>query len=165
MIAGTRRASRFVFRAGRGVPQSSNLCGSGRSPSRSRPSFSRPDLNSLYPIYAPWYPNIRTIVVARRFVALPTLLGLKTNAVQGFVLLVARMPTMGLRQPASKRYPPLRPEEPNGARPMPVTRLTVTLGPFFFRDELLQPCDFLPQIVHSSVVWQRHIRVRVRDGG
>ena len=69
--------------------------------------------------------------------ALPTLpLGLTTNAVQGFVLLVARLPTMGLRQPASKRYPPLGFEEATDARPLSVTTLTVAFGRFF-RDELL----------------------------
>ena len=64
----------------------------------------------------------------------------------------------GLWQPASKRYLPLRSAESSEARTLPATTLTAALGPFF-RDELLQTFDFLPQIVHSGRVRQRHIRV------
>ena len=93
-----------------------------------------PDLNSVSPVDAPWYSNVRTIVPARRFVALPKLpLGLTTtNAVQGSILPGARLPTMGLRQPVTKRYPPLRSAESTDAQPLPVKSLTAALGPFFF---------------------------------
>ena len=92
------------------------------------------DLNSVSPVDAPLYPNVRTIVQARGFVALPTLpLGLKTNAVPDLVLLVVRLPTLEFRQPASKRYPPLRSEEPTDARPLLATTLTAALWPLFPR--------------------------------
>ena len=92
-----------------------------------------PGLNTVPPVDAPWYPNVQTIAPVPWFVALPTLpLGSKTNAVQGSVRLVAPLPTMWLRQRASKRYPQLGFEEATDARPRPATTLTAALGPFFY---------------------------------